>query len=128
MTGSSGPKVGSTVAAHLSQQHEVLGLDIAPAKFTRYVADITLLGENDWQPWLEGVDAVVHFAALHAPHRDSHSRSEFTRTNVDATRRLVSAAKQCGVRRFLLASSTSVYGQSLRNAGGYCRHQLTAYT
>ena len=128
MTGSSGPKVGSTVAAHLSQQHAVLGLEIAPAKFTRYVADITLFGENDWQPLLEGVNAVVHFAALHAPQRESHSRSEFTRTNVDATRRLVSVANQCGVRRFLLASITSVYGESMRNAGGYCRHQLTAYT
>ena len=114
MTGSSGPKVGSMVAKHLAALHDVVGVDAAAGDFTSHVADITSLGDADWRPLLEGVDAVVHFAALHAPHRTTHSRSEFVRTNVDATSRLLDMARRSGVRRFLLASSTSVYGRAMR--------------
>jgi UDP-glucose 4-epimerase len=114
MTGASGPKVGSIVAEHLAGRHELVGVDAAPGRFTRHVRDIASLGDADWRPWLEGVEAVVHFAALHAPHRITHSRSEFIRTNVDATSRLLDTARRCGVRRFLLASSTSVYGRAMR--------------
>ena len=65
----------------------------------------------------KGMDAVVHFAALHAPHRETHSADAFWRTNVDATGRLLDAAKACGISRFLLASTTSVYGRSMRTQG-----------
>ena len=114
MTGASGPKVGSHVAEHLGDRHELVGVDVAPGHSTRHLGDITELSEIDWLPWLEGIDAVVHFAALHAPHRETHSRSEFIQTNVEATSRLLDAARQCGVGRFLLASSTSIYGRAMR--------------
>jgi UDP-glucose 4-epimerase len=116
-TGSSGPKVASTVATRLSQQHNVVGIDLCPlphanAQFTTHVADIREVA--DWRPMLEGVEAVVHFAALHAPHRETHSRDDFRATNVEATHRLLEAARLSGVSRFLLASTTSVYGKSMR--------------
>lgn len=114
LTGSSGPKVGSMVAKHLAALHDVVGVDAAAGNFTRHVADITEMTDGDWRYRLEGVEAVVHFAALHAPHRTTHTRSEFMRTNVDATSRLLDAARRCGVKRFLLASSTSVYGRAMR--------------
>ncbi len=118
MTGSSGPKAGAIVARELGLQHQLVGVDLAPppadATLTaHHVADIRSI--QDWRPLLEGIDAVVHFAALHAPHRETHSRAEFLATNVEATARLVDAARQAGVRRFLLASTTSVYGRSMRS-------------
>lgn len=115
MTGSAGPKVGSRVAAALSERHTLSGIDLQPSVHTHHVADVAAI--TDWSPFLEGTDAVVHFAALHAPHRETHSQDAFRRTNVDATGRLLDAAKACGVSRFLLASTTSVYGRSMRTQG-----------
>ncbi|MBL8521534.1 MAG: NAD(P)-dependent oxidoreductase [Betaproteobacteria bacterium] len=114
MTGSSGPKTGATVARHLAQSHDVAGIDLVAGDNTRHVADITSI--CDWRPFLDGVDALVHFAALHAPHRDTHSQAAFVALNVEATARLLDAARAAGVRRFLLASTTSVYGQAMRTA------------
>jgi nucleoside-diphosphate-sugar epimerase len=118
MTGSSGPKSGAIVARELGLRHQVVGVDLAPAApdaqlAAQHVADIRHI--QDWRPLLDGVDAVVHFAALHAPHRETHSRADFFATNVDATARLIDAARQSGVRRFLLASTTSVYGRAMRS-------------
>ncbi|NJR72225.1 MAG: NAD(P)-dependent oxidoreductase [Gammaproteobacteria bacterium] len=112
-TGSSGPKVGATVAAHLATSHTVFGIDLAPAAHTKYIADICAI--TDFSPYVNGIDAIVHFAALHAPHRETHSRDAFYATNVDATARLIAAAKAAGVNRFVLASSTSVYGRAMRS-------------
>lgn len=112
-TGSSGPKVGATVAAHLAKFYDVVGIDLAPAQHTKYVEDIVNIA--DWSPYVEGVDAIIHFAALHAPHRDTHSRAQFFDTNVHATTRLIDAAKSAGVKRFVMASSTSVYGRAMRS-------------
>ncbi len=112
-TGSSGLKVASRVVSILGHHHSVIGIDVIPSPTTSVVADITHI--KDWRPYLKGVDAVVHFAALHAPHRETHSVAEFRRTNVEATRRLMDSARDAGVKRFLLASSTSVYGKSMRS-------------
>ena len=113
LTGSSGPKVASRVAAILAQHHEVTGVDMTAAPTTTIVADIARI--DDWQRHLQGIDAVIHFAALHAPHRETHSVEEFRATNVDATQRLLEAARAAGVARLLLASSTSVYGKAMRS-------------
>ena len=113
LTGSSGPKVASRVAAILAQSHDLIGVDKTPSPTTSIVADITRI--NSWRPHLQDVDAVIHFAALHAPHREIHPAEEFRRTNVAATQHLLEAARDAGVSRFLLASSTSVYGKAMRN-------------
>ena len=116
VTGSSGPKVAATVATHLAQFHAVFGLDKASASTTSLVADMTLI--KDWQPYLRGVDAVIHFAALHAPHRETHSAEEFRRTNVDATRHLLGYKPRFGFNTLLndvdagIASELRVSGLS----------------
>ena len=113
VTGSSGPKIASRVAAALAQSHNVVGVDLTPASTTSIVDDITRI--VDWRRHLQSVDVVIHFAALHAPHRETHSAEEFRRTNVSATKSLLYASRDFGVKRFLLASSTSVYGKSMRS-------------
>ena len=114
VTGSSGPKVASHVAAYLAQMHAVIGVDVVPASTTSIIADITRV--VDWAPHLYGVNAVIHFAALHAPHRETHTAAQFRQTNVEATHRLLEASRAAGVNRFMLASSTSVYGRSMRSS------------
>jgi UDP-glucose 4-epimerase len=115
MTGASGPKVGHVVAAALTRCNELIGLDARPGANTSLVADMREI--DDWSAHLEGIDAVVHFAALHAPDRETRSREEFLAINVEATRRLIESARRCGVGKFVLASTTSVYGKAMRTTG-----------
>ncbi|WP_220483148.1 NAD(P)-dependent oxidoreductase [Paenibacillus thiaminolyticus] len=59
---------------------------------------------------LIGGDAVVHTAALHAPHVGILPDAEFERINVHATSRLLELAYDAGVSRFVLTSTTALYG------------------
>jgi nucleoside-diphosphate-sugar epimerase len=63
--------------------------------------------EQDLKPMLEGVDTVVHTAAL---ARDWGPARAFVKTNVEGTARLAEAAVSAGVRRLIHLSSTVVYG------------------
>ena len=59
---------------------------------------------------LEGFDAVVHLAALsNDPIGDLNERWTYD-INLDATLGVARAAKEAGVRRFVFASSCSMYG------------------
>lgn len=61
---------------------------------------------------LEGVDAVVHLAALsNDPLGDLEPEHTYA-INQQASQRLAEAAKAAGVRRFLYSSSCSIYGAS----------------
>lgn len=68
---------------------------------------------DDIDPVLPGADALVHCAALHAPHVGVASGADFVRVNVTGTERIVKAAQSAGVPRLVLISSTSVYGHAL---------------
>jgi len=57
---------------------------------------------------------VVHVAGLHAPHVGCRSEDEFRRINVQGTKILLDAAVRAGIRRFVLTSTTSVYGCTSR--------------
>jgi UDP-glucuronate 4-epimerase len=64
-------------------------------------------------PLLDGVDVVFHLAAQ-AGVRPSWGQvfEVYTNWNVLATQRLLEAAREPGLRRFVYASSSAVYGQS----------------
>ncbi len=59
---------------------------------------------------LQGVQAIVHSAALHAPHVGSMAEAEFERVNVQATRGLAALALRLGVQGFVFTSTTALYG------------------
>lgn len=107
VTGAAG-LIGSAVAASLRHAHDVVGLDLNPGPQVGLVADI----RNPLN--LSGFDAIVHVAALHAPHVGSVSDAEFRSVNIDGTARLLAA----GASRFVFTSSTSVYGHALEPADG----------
>jgi len=72
-------------------------------------ADLTTAPENVLREACAGCDAIIHLAAL---LDYAASRKQFFETNVYATKRLLDAARAAGsVKRFILVSSTSVYGQ-----------------
>ncbi len=107
--------VGGIVTRTLRAQHQVLGMDRSAGAETDVLADIR--DEAALVRVLEGIDAVVHLAALHAPHRNQGvAEAEFVSINVEATAALLQLARAAGVRRFVLASTTSVYGDALNDA------------
>lgn len=58
-----------------------------------------------------GCDVVVHLAALTGVGPSMQRPHDYRRTNVDGTANVVAAAAGAGVPRFVLASSSSVYGE-----------------
>jgi UDP-glucose 4-epimerase len=110
LTGSSG-RVGRAIFGALAARHDVVGIDRSPFATTRHVADIT--DTRTLVKVLEGVDAVIHAAALHAPHVGLFSDSEFQRINVEGTRTLAMHAREAGVRRLVFTSTTALYGHAI---------------
>ena len=107
LTGSSG-RIGGATCARLRGVHQVIGLDARPGPATDVVADI--LDADAMRRALRGIDAIVHTAALHAPHVGTHSDADFDAVNVQATGALAQLAVDEGIRRFVFTSTTALYG------------------
>jgi nucleoside-diphosphate-sugar epimerase len=111
VTGSSGVLGGAIAQACTAEGWTVRGIDMLPGRFTTTVADIR--DRRAVHELLAGVDAVVHVAALHAPHVGTRSDADFWSVNVEATALLIAEATGSGVSRAVYTSSTSVYGDAL---------------
>ncbi len=61
---------------------------------------------------MEGVDYVIHFAALHEVFRSVEQPDETHNVNVTGILNLLLAARDGHVKRFVYASSSAVYGDS----------------
>ena len=114
VTGAAG-LIGSGVAARLATEHDVIGLDLVEGGYVSIVADCSMMAE--WCHRAGEIDAVIHTAALHAPHVGRRSDEDFRRINVEATSRLLDFALDAGAGRFVLTSTTSLYGHALEDAG-----------
>lgn len=109
VTGASG-RVGRALVARLAREHQVLGFDRAPSSTAHWVGDIgdaALLKRA-----LQGMDAVVHAAALHAPQVGRVPDSDFQRINVGATQQLAELACAAGVQHIVYTSTTALYGDA----------------
>jgi len=111
VTGSSG-LIGEAVAGRFAREAEIIGLDLVAGPLTSEVGDIT--DSRLVRSLARRADAVVHIAGLHAPHVRCRSEEEFRRVNVEGTRVLLDASVRAGIRRFVLTSTTSVYGCTSR--------------
>ena len=57
-----------------------------------------------------GVDVVFHQAALRSVPKSMKAPHDYNDVNIDGTLTLLEAARECKVKRFVFASSSSVYG------------------
>jgi nucleoside-diphosphate-sugar epimerase len=128
VTGAAG-FIGSHLAARLAELgHEIVGVDCFLDYYPRAMkernlrslrarSDVRFLEEDlsgaELAPLLAGVDWVFHLAAQ-AGVRASWGRdfAIYAIHNVLATQRLLEAARDARVRRFVYASSSSVYGDT----------------
>jgi len=60
----------------------------------------------------QGVDYVLHQAALRSVPKSMENPHEYNEVNIDGTLNMLEAARQCAVKRFVFASSSSVYGDT----------------
>ncbi len=121
--------IGSQLAeALLEEGHDVLGIDGFTPYYERAIKDANLselrnrddfrlveadLREADLVELLDGVDVVYHQAAQPGVRLSwSEGFATYDSCNVLATQRLLEAARQTGVGRFVYASSSSVYGNA----------------
>ena len=118
VTGSHG-YIGSVVAPLLAEAgHDVVGLDTffyRGCDFGSEVGQVESLSRDVREvapAELEGFDAIVHLAALSNDPLGDLDAGLTAEINCDATLRLARAAREAGVRRFVFASSCSMYGAS----------------
>ena len=111
--------IGTVLAPMLRDAgHDVVGLDTffyRGCDFgddTEFAPALSLDVRDVTPAELEGFDAIVHLAALsNDPIGDLNSRWTYE-INLDGSVALGRAAKEAGVRRFVFASSCSMYGAS----------------
>ena len=128
--------IGTVLAPLLRHAgHEVVGLDAgwfsgcafgeAPSSLGRSRADVRDVSAAD----LEGVDAVVHLANLSNDPLGNLDAGLTASVNAAASVRLGERAREAGVRRFVFASSCSLYGAAGEDAvtEGAAFHPVTAY-
>jgi UDP-glucose 4-epimerase len=113
ITGAS-ERIGRALYLHLSEHHDVVGLDRSPSPTADVTGDLEDPAAID--ALLDGADAVIHAAALHAPHVGRAPASDFERINVRATARLLQACIDRRITRFVLTSTTALYGDVVRDA------------
>ncbi|MBD1209948.1 MAG: NAD(P)-dependent oxidoreductase [Ignavibacteria bacterium] len=111
LTGTAG-RIGRAIHVRLSPVYDIIGLDRSPASTVDIVGDVT--NSALLSSLCAGVNAIVHTAALHAPHVGIVSDAEFERINVEATQKLIETAIACRVPRIIFTSTTALYGSSAR--------------
>jgi nucleoside-diphosphate-sugar epimerase len=111
-----GGYIGAVLAPFLARAgHEVTGLDtmfydgcdlFEPEQVETVRADVRDVRSQDLEPY----DAVVHLAALSNDPLGDLDRELTLAINFEATVELARAAREAGVKRFVFASSCSMYG------------------
>lgn len=123
VTGSSG-WLGQTLVPRLARDgHKVIGLDPESGVTTTVVGSVVDRALVRRIIRDEGIEAIVHAAARHKPHIETHDNSEFVVVNVQGTLNLLEEAVAEGskVDRFVFTSTTSLMiSQKIRDgrAGG----------
>lgn len=89
--------------------HRIVGLDTRDPsrRVTRLEHHRVDIAGSDLEPLLQGVEVVVHLAAVVDPIADD---ALMARVNVEGTRRVLDAAAAVGVRKVVRMSTAAVYG------------------
>jgi UDP-glucose 4-epimerase len=129
VTGAAGFVGSHLVERLLALGHDVVGVDCFTDYYDRRSKESNVaearantsfqlieedLGAIDLERLLDGVDYVFHLAGQ-AGVRPSWgtSFSEYVRQNISVTQRLLEAGKDARLRKFVFASSSSIYGDAL---------------
>ncbi|MEX2596622.1 MAG: SDR family oxidoreductase [Salibacteraceae bacterium] len=125
VTGAAGFIGSNLVENLLNNDNEVIGLDdfstgfreniqalLADLKFTFIEGDIRRM--EDCQKAVEGVDYVLHQAALGSVPRSINDPISTNEVNISGFLNMLVASRDANVKRFVYATSSSVYGDEQR--------------
>jgi UDP-glucuronate 4-epimerase len=83
------------------------------AEFPRaIVVEACITSRETLAPFFAGADGVIHLAGLAGVRPSIQDPARYARVNVLGTCMVLELAKACSIRRFVLASSSSIYGNS----------------
>lgn len=112
VTGSSGYVASKLIPKLLDESHEVSGIDLFGvdygAGYWHKTGDIRNIPQM--QELMIGHDAVIHLAAISNDPSFDMNPDIGKSINYDCMQSIVRAAKDAGIRRFIFASTSSVYG------------------
>jgi len=117
VTGARGFIGAGVVRAAHRQGHEVVATDHAaqgrdlPKGVEPILGDITR--PEEWRSAFDGVEAVVHCAAIHRPDEIAEAMTRAIEVNLRGTLFMLQAAADSGVQRFVHLSSAKAYGEPL---------------
>lgn len=112
LTGSSGFIGRHVTRAMLDAGHVVLGYDRVDREGRSSARDIL---RPDWLRFALDAfpaDAVIHLAARVGVRESLSQPADYVRTNVDGSLNVLDVCREYGIRRVVMASSSSVYGAS----------------
>jgi len=118
VTGGAGFIGSNLVDALLKQGHEVRVFDNLSTGYRHNVSPDAELFKGDLRNAsqvrraVKGIQGIFHFAAARAVLRSVDNPIETDAINVGGTLNLLVAARDAGVRRLILSSSSSVYGET----------------
>jgi UDP-glucose 4-epimerase len=110
VTGAGGNLGRAAVPALAAAGHELRLLDFRPLTVGHEVLVGDVRDPDVLARAMDGIDVVVHGAALHGVHLDTWPAQDFWSTNATGTFNVYEAALQAGVGHVVLASSMVVYG------------------
>lgn len=116
VTGAGGNLGRVVIPALADAGHAVRAVDLRPLETEHEFLQADVRSAEEAKEAIDGADAVVHGAALHGVHLERWSPHDFWSTNVTGTFNVYEAARAAGVRRVVLSSTMSVYGESQRAA------------
>ncbi len=114
--------IGSNIAAHLVEKGEQVrildNLSSGKRENVEAILDKIDFIEGDVRDFwtvteaVDGIDYVLHQAALPSVPRSVKNPLTSNSVNINGTLHVLEAARRAGVKKFVLASSSSVYGES----------------
>lgn len=106
LTGASGT-LGSAIRAEAKDDFEIVGLDINTGGDSQ-IHQGSFTDAAAVEPLLQGCDAVIHTAAMHGGHRNTHTPTQYAEVNVGGMVTLLELCIKHGVKRFVFSSTMEV--------------------
>lgn len=110
VTGSSGT-IGTRLCELLREQHDIVGVDKRPNKWSPVVNEFTRIADLTAPAELPAADTLIHLGA-NARVYDLVKTPQMAMDNFQTTFRMLEHARKNDIKRFIFASSREVYGNS----------------